>query len=819
MLTLTDIKKKYIIGETSQQVLKGISVQFRRNEFTSILGSSGSGKTTLLNIIGGLDHYDSGDLIIEGISTKKYKDRDWDSYRNYRVGFIFQSYNLISHQSVISNVEMALTLSGVSKKERRKKALEALEKVGLKDHIHKRPNQLSGGQMQRVAIARALVNDPEIILADEPTGALDSQTSIQIMDILKDVSKDKLVIMVTHNPELAKEYSTRIIELKDGLIVNDTNPFDEAAKVAENKTSRKTSMSLLTSLGLSFNNLLTKKGRTLLTAFAGSIGIIGIALILSLSNGVSDYVSKTERDSLSDYPISFEKNSLDLSKLFSSDKTDSSEPVTGKIVSNDDITSQISAFTGDAIKKNNLKEFKKYLDSNTVIKENVTDIQYGYNLDLQIYSTNGEDYTRINPNDFNIMNASALSGNDQSGSSMASYISVSNAPAEPVFTELLNNEEVLQSRYEILTGHLPTAYNELVLIVDKNCLISDSLLYTIGLKDRKELTGLLSQLAGQEEVKTPSVEYEYDDFLNLSYKLVLNSDYYEFKNGIWQDNQNDRAYMQKIIANGTDLKVVGVLRAKNSSTTANVFGYTHSLTEYVIGEIAKTELYKAQTSNPKINVLTGNAFDEITDTYENNARQMGIADLEDPDTIYLYPKDFDAKNTLKDCIDDYNRKQKDSGNDDLVVSYTDLIKTVINGVTSIINIISFVLIGFVAISLVVSSIMIAIITYISVLERTKEIGILRAIGASKKDISRVFKAETIIEGLIAGGLGVGIALLLGSLVNVIVAHFINVSKIANMPIGAAIFLILLSIVLNVIAGHIPSKMASKKDPVIALRSE
>lgn len=812
MLELKNITKKYVIGEIQQQVLKGINIKFRRNEFASILGASGSGKTTLLNIIGGLDKYDNGDLIIEGVSTKKYDDRDWDSYRNYRVGFIFQSYNLIMHQTILANVEIALTLSGVSKRERKKKAIEALTKVGLKEHIHKKPNQLSGGQMQRVAIARALVNNPEIILADEPTGALDSETSIQIMDLLKEIAKEKLVIMVTHNPELAKEYSTRIIELKDGVILNDTNPYENDTKEKSNKKINKTSMSFFTSLGLSFNNLLTKKGRTILTAFAGSIGIIGIALILSLSNGVSKYVENMERDSLSNYPISLEKNSYDFSKIFELQEEEKTEYNDGKLHSKDDITSQVKMLTDGLIKKNNLKEFKKYIEENQQIKDYTTEIQYGYNLDLQIYS-NKNTYTRINPNNFNIIDTSEIK-EEQAGVSFS-------MPEEttPIFTELLDNEDVLNSKYEILAGTFPKEYNEMVLIVGKDNTLPDSILYALDIKDRKEVTKILEKLNNKEKVEVSKSTYTYEDILNLSYKLILNTDYYKNENGTYIDYSNDRTYMKNIVNNGLDIKIVGVLRVKDESEPANIVGYKHSLTEYVINNISKTEIYKEQVENKNVNILTGEEFDGIMNTYENNCKLLGIADLDDPSTINIYPKDFNSKEKVIKFIDEYNEKQKNDNRNDLVVSYTDLIKMVVSGVTSIINMISFVLIGFVAISLIVSSIMIAIITYISVLERTKEIGILRAIGASKKDVSRVFKAETIIEGLIAGLLGIGIALLICMPVNFIVSNLAHINNIAKMPLGSAIFLIILSIILNVLAGHIPAKMASKKDPVIALRSE
>lgn len=809
MLELKEITKKYRIGETFQQVLKGINITFRKNEFTSILGASGSGKTTLLNIIGGLDKYDNGDLMIDGVSTRKYTDRDWDSYRNYRVGFIFQSYNLISHQTVLANVEIALTLSGVSKKERKKRAMEALEKVGLKEHIHKRPNQLSGGQMQRVAIARALVNNPEIILADEPTGALDSETSIQIMELLSEIAKDKLVIMVTHNPELAEKYSTRIITLKDGIIVDDSNPYKEEKIEVKKRKVTKTSMSLRTSLGLSFNNLLTKKGRTLLTAFAGSIGIIGIALILSLSNGVSKYVSNMERDSLSDYPLTFEKNSYDFSKLLEVTEKEKVECSTDKLCSEDDITDQVNLLTSGLIKKNNLEEFKKYLDSNEELKDYVTEIQYGYHLDLQIYSNKRDTYTRINPNTFSILNSNM--SEEQAGITVSMPDTTTS-----VFQELLDNEEVLNSKYEILSGTLPKDYNEIVLVVGKENVIPDSILYALDIKDRKEVGKLLEK--GTEK-ETESTTYSYEDILKLSYKLILNTDYYRKENGVYRDFSNDREYMKKVIESGLDIKVVGILRAKDNDTAINFVGYKHSLTEYVIDKISKTDIYKEQVENKEVNVLTKEEFDGLNNTYENTARILGIANLENPDTINIYPKDFDSKEKIVKIIDNYNEEQKKKDKNELVVSYTDLIKTVVSGVTSIINIISFVLIGFVAISLVVSSIMIAIITYISVLERTKEIGILRAIGASKKDISRVFKAETIIEGLIAGLLGIGIALLISVPVNLIISVLAGIDSIASMPLGSAIFLVLLSILLNVIAGHIPSKMASKKDPVIALRSE
>ena len=815
MLELKNISKSYKVGDSKWQVLKDISIKFRKNEFASILGASGSGKTTLLNIIGGLDKYDDGDLVIEGTSTKKYKDKDWDTYRNYRVGFIFQSYNLISHQSVLSNVEIALTLSGVSKRERRKRAKEALEKVGLKEHINKKPNQLSGGQMQRVAIARAIVNDPEIILADEPTGALDSKTSVQIMELLKEISKDKLVIMVTHNPELAKVYSTRIIELKDGEILEDNNPYDgsgEEAVLDKGKKKRKTSMSLFTSLGLSFNNLLTKKGRTFLTAFAGSIGIIGIALILSLSHGVNDYVADMERESLSNFPIVLEKTTYNFENLLSLATVTEEKGKDNVVTSKDDITSQLNLMTEEFVSENDLKSFKKYIEENQEINDYVTEIEYGYNLDLQIYSTKNDNYTRVNPNNFNVLSGKIGEESSEEGINLSI-----DTTETPVFQEMLDNKDVLNSKYDVVSGRLPEEYNELVLVVGNDNIIPDSVLYALDIKDRREVTDILNRLNSDEDVKIDSTEYSYDDLLNLSYKLILNTDYYKYEDGMYRDYSNDSKYMKKIIDNGLDIKVVGILRNKENNTdSAGYIGYKHSLTEYVINNIAKTDIYKAQTENKDINVLTGEKFDELTNTYEQNCKLLGIADLDDPYTINIYPKDFDNKEKIIAYIDEYNNKQEDKSK---VVNYTDLIKTVISGVTSIINMVSILLIGFVAISLIVSSIMIAIITYISVLERTKEIGILRAIGASKKDVSRVFRAETMIEGLIAGLLGIGISLAISSLINVIVKTVAGIDKIASLPLSGAIILILLSVLLNVIAGHIPSKMASKKDPVEALRSE
>ena len=790
MLELKDVRKSYKIGDNSQEVLKGINVKFRKNEFTSILGSSGSGKTTLLNIIGGLDKYDSGDLVIEGISTKDYKDRDWDAYRNFRVGFIFQSYNLIMHQSVYSNVEIALTLSGVSKSQRKKRVIEAIEKVGLKEHIHKKPSQLSGGQMQRVAIARALVNNPEIILADEPTGALDSVTSVQIMDLLKEIAADKLVIMVTHNPEIAQKYSTRIIELKDGQIINDSNPFEEDIKQEKQENKKKrTSMSLRTSLALSFNNLLTKKGRTFLTAFAGSIGIIGIALILSLSNGVNNYASQLERDSLTDYPITLEKVNYDLfgslSASFSEFQETNNE--NGKLYSKDDIVKEVinSADKG-LITKNNLKEFKKYIETDEEFKKYADEIKYSYDLDLQVYT---ESYEKVNPTDLK-------KGENTS-----------------IFSELNDKKD----KYEVLEGKLPENANEIVLVVNSQNTVNDSILYGLGIKNKEDLAKDLEKIVKNSKYKVQSSTYEYKDIIGRTYKLILNTDYYKEENGKFINYSTNIDYMKDVINNGDTIKIVGIVKDKDA--TESTIGYTHELTMQILDKISKTNIYQKQIANPDVNVITGETFDGITNTYDALTKELGIYEKDDPSTINIYPKDYNSKEKITELIEKYNADNKANGKEDLVVKYSDMMKTLVGSIKNVINIISYVLIGFIAISLIVSSIMIAIITYISVLERTKEIGILRAIGATKKDVKRVFRAETIIEGLIAGLLGIGITLLLSLPINLIVGALAKIDSIASLPIGSAVILILLSVLLNVIAGSVPSRMAAKKDPVESLRSE
>ncbi len=805
MLEIKKITKIYKTGNFTQKALNNVSINFRESEFVSILGPSGSGKTTLLNIIGGLDKYTSGDLIINEISTKKYKDKDWDSYRNHRIGFVFQSYNLIPHQTVLSNVELALTLSGIGKKERKKRAIKVLKEVGLGDHIHKKPNQMSGGQMQRVAIARALINDPDILLADEPTGALDSETSIQIMNILKKISKDKLVIMVTHNPDLAHEYSNRIISLKDGEVISDTNPYD-GKEVIEPKKSKynKTNMSFATALSLSLNNLMTKKGRTLLTSFAGSIGIIGIALILSLSNGVNNYIEKVQQDTLTSYPLVIEKNSVDTATLMSSlmDVGNENNHKLDAVYSNDIMTNMITTMYG-GITSNNLKEFKSYIENNKELKKYSNDIKYTYDLDLQIYN---DDLLQVNPS--NMMNVFGFTNENFSSNIM-------------IFNELSNNKNLLKSQYDVISGKMPESYDELVLIVNENNEISDYILYSLGFKDQQEIQEtMMNMMAGKEIKEFDQTKYTYDDILNTRYKLVLNSDYYQNRNGIWVDNRNDQEFLKKIVENGLKLKIVGIIRPKEDSniSISNGIGYTRQLTEYVVNSISDSDIAKAQINNKDINVFTGKPFTNL-DSYENNLRKIGFADLDDPYVISIYPKNFESKDAIEDIINQYNSDKENANLEEDKIEYTDYVGLLMSSVTTIVNVIGYVLIAFVSISLVVSSIMIGIITYISVLERTKEIGILRSIGASKKDISRVFNAETFIIGITSGALGILITCLLNVVINIIIKNVTGVVVSASLPIVGAIILIIISTLLTVIAGLIPSKLASKKDPVIALRTE
>lgn len=895
MLELNDIKKDYVSSSTTVSALKGINLRFRDCEFVSILGQSGCGKTTMLNIIGGLDKYTSGDLKINGVSTKNYKDRDWDFYRNNSIGFVFQSYNLIPHQTVLSNVELALTLSGVSKVERKKRAIEALEKVGLGEQIHKKPNQMSGGQMQRVAIARALVNNPDILLADEPTGALDTETSVQIMELLKEISKDRLIIMVTHNPELAKDYSTRIVRLLDGVITDDSNPYSledmeadirakEAAKAkaSEKKTKKsgkkqKTSMSFFTALSLSFNNLMTKKTRTILTAFAGSIGIIGIAMILSISNGIQLYIDRVQRDTLSSYPITLQAESIDISSMVSSmtGNSDSEEHEDKtKIYSNDIMGDMINTMVKE-VKSNNLSEFKKYIENGgSDIKSYVSDIQYSYDVPLNIYmkdTSNGVE--QLNPG--TMFDSIYGEGATSTSSAMSSGMGMGMFSNSSVWNQLLGNQQVLDEQYDVLAGHWPENYNEVVLVVDKNNEVDDYTLYSLGLKDPEEVRTLFKKMMVGESYETKKdISYTFDEILDTEFKLVMPTDMYKYNDvtGTWDDYSKDDKYMTNVVNNGTDIKVCGIIRPNDDAVSTSIssgIGYTAKLTEYIIEEVKNSEIAKAQLADTSVDVFTGVPFDndrntEITmddvnaymatlspeesaqmqamtsgmsddqilqlfsaslkarttdATLDSNKSKLGITDLDTPSQIDIYATDFDSKEKVQNIIKDYNKLQQDDGKEENVINYTDYVGIMMSSVSTIINAISYVLIAFVAISLIVSSIMIGIITYISVLERTKEIGVLRSIGASKKDVSRIFNAETLIEGFVSGALGIVVTLLLCIPANALIKHLTDISNVAQLPVAGGVILIIISMFLTFIAGLIPAKLAAKKDPVVALRSE
>lgn len=895
MLELNDIKKDYVSGSTTVSALKGINLRFRDCEFVSILGQSGCGKTTMLNIIGGLDKYTSGDLKINGVSTKNYKDRDWDFYRNNSIGFVFQSYNLIPHQTVLSNVELALTLSGVSKTERKRRAIEALEKVGLGEQIHKKPNQMSGGQMQRVAIARALVNNPDILLADEPTGALDTETSIQIMELLKEISKDRLIIMVTHNPELAKDYSTRIVRLLDGVITDDSDPYSledmeadikakEAVKVKasekKNKKSgkkQKTSMSFFTALSLSFNNLMTKKTRTILTAFAGSIGIIGIAMILSISNGIQLYIDRVQRDTLSSYPITLQAESIDISSMVTSmtGNSDSEEHEDkSKIYSNDIMGDMINTMVKE-VKSNNLSEFKKYIENGgSDIKSYVSDIQYSYDVPLNIYmkdTSNGVE--QLNPS--TMFDSIYGEGATSTSSAMSSGMGMGMFSNSSVWNQLLGNQQVLDEQYDVLAGHWPENYNEVVLVTDKNNEVDDYTLYSLGLKDPEEVRTLFKKMMVGESYETEKdISYTFDEILDTEFKLVMPTDMYKYNDvtGTWDDYSKDDKYMTNVVNNGTDIKVCGIIRPNDDAVSTSIssgIGYTAKLTEYIIEEVKNSEIAKAQLADTSVDVFTGVPFDndrntEITmddvnaymatlspeesaqmqamtsgmsddqilqlfsaslkarttdATLDSNKSKLGITDLDTPSQIDIYATDFDSKEKVQDIIKDYNKSQQDDGKEENVINYTDYVGIMMSSVSTIINAISYVLIAFVAISLIVSSIMIGIITYISVLERTKEIGVLRSIGASKKDVSRIFNAETLIEGFVSGALGIVVTLLLCIPANALIKHLTDISNVAQLPVAGGVILIIISMFLTFIAGLIPAKLAAKKDPVVALRSE
>lgn len=1079
MLQIKQICKEYKTGDLVQKALDKVSLNLRDNEFVAILGPSGSGKTTLLNIIGGLDRYDSGDLIINGISTKEYKDRDWDSYRNHTIGFVFQSYNLIPHQTILSNVELALTISGISKSERKKRAIHALDQVGLGKQYHKKPCQLSGGQMQRVAIARALVNDPDILLADEPTGALDSDTSIQVMDLLKEVAKDRLVVMVTHNPELAEDYATRIVNLRDGKIQSDSNPFfidENQLEKPKHQNMGKSSMSLLTALSLSFNNLKTKKGRTLLTAFAGSIGIIGIALILSLSNGVNTYIKTVEEDTLSEYPLQIQSTGFDITSMMVSAMDDSQKTSSDDIQVTQMITNMFSK-----IGSNDLASLKQYFDDNqSNINQYTNSIEYSYNVVPQIFSSNTDSIRQVNPD----KSFSALG----IGSSGSSNSLMSMAMSTDVFYPMPSDTNLFSDQYDVKAGHWPNNYNECVLVLTSNGKISDFMLYTLGLRDPKELEQMVKQFSHEEEVEVPDdiQSYSYSDILNTQFKLVNAYDYYTYDDEykIWKDKSDDTAYLKELVEKGENLTIVGIVQPKeeaNATMLTTGIYYPSELVNHLIEQAQNSDIVKAQLASPDINVFTGKNFDEennedsefnlnslfsvntdllqnaftvdensfnmdfsglnnalanvqiptinfndllsqldinlssaqtqtiihhlidgfqeyaathpemnfsqldkyLTDylqtpevsemlkkgieniiqtngdisitleqmqslmsdilsgyqeyanqnnlpdpskldeyftayinsfeakqiisndindfikssgledqlsmilqnyiqevsapisetlqneltqvmsqqsnalanavqfdanvfadainvnmskdeltelltsmmtkedaSYDNNLKNLGYADLDKPAGIDIYPKDFESKEAILDILDHYNDTMEANGDDDKVITYTDLVGTLMSSVTDIINIISYVLVAFVAISLVVSSIMIGVITYISVLERKKEIGILRAIGASKRNISQVFNAETFIIGLTAGLIGIGITLLLlipGNMIIHSIAGQNNIS--ASLPVMAGVILVLLSVILTLLGGIIPSKKAAKEDPVTALRTE
>lgn len=986
MLEIRNIVKNYETGSETVHALKGVSIAFRESELVSILGQSGCGKTTLLNIIGGLDQYTSGDLIINGQSTKQYKSADWDIYRNHSVGFIFQSYNLIPHQSVLSNVELALTLSGVSKAERRRRAKEALEKVGLGNQLNKRPNQMSGGQMQRVAIARALVNDPDILLADEPTGALDSETSIQIMELVKEIAKDRLVIMVTHNPELAEKYSTRIVKLLDGQIVGDSDPFDPAKEPAHSEVRKtvvtkgqKTSMSFLTALSLSKNNLMTKKGRTFLTSFAGSIGIIGIALILSLSNGVQEYINSVERSTLASFPVSIQHETVDYTSLMTSmmnvrdNAEENRDP--DRIYTNDISTEMMKTMLSE-MQTNNLAEFKEYLESDPDgISASIEEIQYSYDSNLYIYGHSADgDIMQINPSTvMSAMMGQSMADNvSQMTSTYSSLMGSSSMSSYDAFRELLSTD-MLKTEYEVLAGRLPEAYNEVVVLVTDRNELSDVMLYTLGLRDQGELEGMMSSvMAGESfDLDTGDLSFSYDDLMGMEFSMLTAPEFYQKNDdGTWTDMRSDSEFMEQAAENGLKLKVVGILKPDAdsliSSTNSGGIGYTHALTEYMIDKTNSSELVKEQKENPDVDVFTGIEFPkadeeeeqpmsqseamemltgmlteeqrtklnegimaaiteeqqaqiqsammgmvsdeqmnsimmgvltpeqltqlqsgadvnslltdaqkaqmsaqiaasltaeqnaelstmmngmvdptkmytifmqvlttdqlrqlmdmtkepETTDaTYDGNLKLLGVAELSEPSSMKIYATDFESKEKITQLIEKYNDSKIADDNQADVINYTDYVGLMMSSVSDIINAISYILIAFVAISLIVSSIMIGIITYISVLERTKEIGILRAMGASKRDISNVFNAETLIVGFSAGVIGIAVTLLLNIPINIIIENITGIANVALLPWQGGVILVVISMLLTLIAGLVPAGVAAKKDPVEALRTE
>ncbi len=948
MLKISHIKKKYVTGELTQVALDDVSLSFRDNEFVAVLGPSGSGKTTLLNVVGGLDRYDSGDLVINGISTKKYKDRDWDSYRNHTIGFVFQSYNLIPHQSVLSNVELALTISGVSRSERKKRAREALEKVGLGDQLHKRPNQMSGGQMQRVAIARALVNDPDILLADEPTGALDSETSEQVMALLNEVAKDRLVIMVTHNPDLADRFATRIVRLSDGRITDDSNPFEpeEEEEQPKHKNMGRSSMSFLTSLSLSFNNLRTKKGRTILTSFAGSIGIIGIALIQSLSAGINAYIDSIQRDTMSSYPITIDAETIDLSSMMNIDDSGSDGDVDHDMnaVYSNPRRMQMLVDMSSTVTKNNLTEFKKYLDNkDSEIHKYIgsNGIVYSYSTKFELYSYDDNDYL-VSASGSTLVDDELKKTNVGMMMSYGSSEELTSTAASnmfggtSVYAQIIPRSDgtgvspAITENYDIVYGQMPQNYDEMVLVLDKNNEVPVLALYKLGLLETSEYRDILHSIDNYESITLESHKMNYEDVCNKQYYILPACDMFEKNSrGIYDDISKDTIKIEKKLKESAlPLKITGIIKPKEGSDRLLInsnIGYTKALTDYLIQYTDNSEIVKAQREDPDTNVISGipftakddadkaesakkyisslktsekaalystlynsieqsygqagmsgqtasgktttgqtspgqtvpgqtaasqydpremteeqmaamiDAFIANTDTpaakemligiynkyissgsYDDNLSKFGVVSVDAPSSIALYADSFENKEKIQECIEEYNR----TADKDNKITYNDLVGLLMSSVTTIINVISYVLMAFVAVSLIVSSIMIGIITYISVLERTKEIGILRAIGASKKNISRVFNAETFIIGAIAGIMGIGISLLMLIPINAVIHAIAGMDTVnAFLPLLNAVVLILLSILLTLIGGIIPSRKAAKKDPVTALRTE
>ena len=910
MLRLKGIKKDYITASETVHALKGIDICFRQSEFVSVLGPSGCGKTTLLNIIGGLDHYTDGDLVINGKSTEFYRDRDWDVYRNHRIGFIFQSYNLIPHQTILGNVELALTIAGISKEERVTRAKNALDKVGLAGQYHKRPNQLSGGQCQRVAIARALVNNPEILLADEPTGALDSETSVQVMDLLKEIANDRLVIMVTHNPELAAEYSTRIITLKDGCLIGDSNPYDgemtfeDLKKAYERKVSpekKKASVSLWTAISLSFNNLMTKKGRTSLTSFAGSIGIIGIALILAVSTGVNAYIQSIERDTMSSYPIQIQQSTMNptsaMASLMQSASSGNENRDPGKVYSSQIMMQMLSA-TADSVSMNNLQKFKEYLDAHEEeLSKYCTDIKYSYSANLNAYLRQEDgSYKNSTQGMEQMYESMGITGvsKEMMNTMMSMMGSIGSVTG---WTELIGSTENIMQNYKLVDGRYPESNNEIVLIVDENNRISDYTLYILGIRDFAEIKEYMQQLIGAQlsgtpvDFEMPETNYTFEEIYDLKFKVLLDSDHYVLENGLIRKldsgNENDKQILDQRIEEAMELEIVGIVCPTSdalSMTNIGAIGYMSHLMDDVIQKINGSDVVQAQLNDKDRDLFTGINFDskgmtfndlpavirdfinsipedgymdglneilekidipmlkeiiqqvvpqnreqlisvimnyvnedKTTDnTYSGNLKKLGYVDVSTPSSISIYPKDFESKEAINNIIAEYNSTQDKNDK----ITYTDAVAIMMSSVTTIIDAISYVLIAFVAISLVVSSIMIGVITYISVLERTKEIGVLRSIGASKRDISRVFNAETMLVGLVAGVIGIVCSLGLIAIINIILNYFTGIESLkAVLEPAPAIILIVISVVLTLIAGLFPSKAAAKKDPVIALRTE